>query len=117
MADTEEKTSYHYIVVRADLPVGKQMVHVAHAAGESVKVAPLSPLTHVVLLHAANEPELVAYADKVKCAGFDVRLIHEPADPEYGCGHVSLGVEPTTRHNKLRKLFHHLPLAKFDAPK
>lgn len=114
MSDANEpKTPYHYIVVRADLPIGKQMVHVAHAAGESVIEAPLSELTHVVLLHAKDEAQLIEYAEKVKAAGFDATLIHEPEGPEYGRGNVSLGVAPSFRHNKLRKLFHHLPLATF----
>lgn len=104
---------YHYIVVRRDLPLEKQLVHVAHAAGESVVVAPLSPSTRVALFHAADEQELLAQADKVRAAGFRVTIIHEPEGPECGRGNVSFGVEPSDRHNKLRKLFHHLPLATF----
>ena len=106
---------YHFILVRADLPLEKQLVHVAHAAGESVpaELAPLSPETHVVLLHAPSEATLCAQADRVRNAGFQVALIHEPEGPEYGRGYVSLGVAPSLRHNKLRKLFHHFPLASF----
>lgn len=102
----EQKPPYQYVMVRDDLPLNKQGVHIQHAGGESV-LTPLSELTHSALFAAGSEPELLAQAAKVEAAGFRVKRIHEPEGPEYGRGYVSFGVEVSNRHNKLRKLFHH----------
>src|SRR5258708_25916294 len=57
-ADAEEgeaekavsEVPYQYIVVRKDLDPLRQMIHVGHAAGESVKLAPIPDTTNLGLL-------------------------------------------------------------------
>lgn len=45
---------YHYIVVRADLPLGVKAANIAHAAGES-SPGHLPNDTHVVVLQASGQ--------------------------------------------------------------
>jgi hypothetical protein len=83
VADDQEARQplfYRYILVRRDLPIEKQMIHACHAADESVtkEVAQLPDTTRIV-----------------------------PDGPEYGRGYVSIGVDPTLKRSKMRKLFHH----------
>lgn len=107
--NTPSPPLYHYLVVRDDLPYTMQAIHLAHAADESVPaaLAPLPSTTRHAHFHVSNTAELLALAERVRAAGFAVMVITEPDGPEYGRGEVSFGVEPSTRHNRLRKLFHH----------
>ncbi len=106
---------YQYIVVRKDLDLLRQMIHVGHAAGESVRVAPIPDTTRLVLLHARDEQELSEWFGKAKswcdARGLRCVMITEPDGPDHGRGCVSFGIEPNTLHSALRKLFHHLPKA------
>jgi hypothetical protein len=111
MSDEQEKLFYHYILVRQDLPIPVQMVNVAHAAGESVVEAPIPPTTRAVVLHVADEAQLLEYAAEVQQKGLSHVLIREPDAPYNGAA-MALGLAPSQRRNALRRTFYHLELVK-----
>ena len=100
---------YHYILVRKDLPIGVQMVNVAHAAGESILEAPIPSNTIAVVLHVENEAELINHYNILVEKKIECILIREP-DAPYNLAAMSIGVKPSNRRNALRRLFYHLKL-------
>lgn len=108
----EGKPPVQYVLVRKDLPIFVQMVNVAHAAGEAIRVAPISKRTVVRLLHVENEEELLAYRDKLVAKGFHVALVNEPDEPYNGQA-MSLATEPLTeRTSAISKIVFHLKTAR-----
>lgn len=105
----ENQILYHYILVRKDLPFAVQMVNVAHAAGESVVEAPIPSTTRAVILHVADEKELLKYVEIIKQKNFSHVLIKEPDEPYNGAA-MALGLTPSNRRNALRRVFYHLKL-------
>jgi hypothetical protein len=97
-----------YVLVRRDMTHEAQMVHVGHAAGESILVAPISKRTILRLLHVADEAELRAYHGRLVAKGFRVALVEE-TDGSLAGQATALGTEPSSeRLNALGKLFWHL---------
>lgn len=104
------KPPVQYVLVRRDLPVYVQMVHVGHACGEAIREAPISRETVLRLLHVKDEAELRDYAARIEAKGIHARLVEEPDAPY--CGQATaLATEPTMRGNALGKLLWHLPRA------
>jgi hypothetical protein len=63
--ENAEKPAVQYALVRRDLPIFVQMVHVGHACGDAIRVAPISGRTVLRLLHVNDERELLAYHEKL----------------------------------------------------
>ena len=106
-------TVYHYVVVRADLPLGVQLAQTIHAAGES-STGNLPPDTHAVALHARDIHELHRTHQDLVRAGIPSVLICEPDAPHNGDA-VAIGVKPCGR-DLVRPVLRGLPLA-FKEPK
>lgn len=102
-----EGTPYQYILVRRDLPFNVMCVNIAHAAGESIVIAPIPGSTRLALLGVDDETQLIEYAELAAKKDFHAVLIREPDEPYSGAA-MALGLEPSLRRNQLRKLFYHL---------
>lgn len=110
-------TTYHYIIVRADLTVGQQAAQIVHAAGESAANRDVPPGTHAIVLHVQNEEDLLGIADRLWWKGIkDFKLIIEPDLPLYedrplqdGQG-TAIGIPPTTDRKKLASVLGQLRL-------
>lgn len=112
MSEEEPKPPVQYVLVRKDLPIFTQMVHVAHAASEGVLEAPVDKRTVIRLLHVANEMELITYHDRLVAKDYHVALVREPDFP-YGGQAMSLATAPlSVRTGWLSKLFWPLEAAK-----
>lgn len=109
--EDKDKIPYQYILVRKDLPIEIQMVNIAHAAGESVLVAPIPSTTVCVLLHVENEAQLLEWEKVITDKQYHNVLIREPNEP-YNNAAMSLGLAPSDKRNQLRKLFYHLESVK-----
>lgn len=99
----------HFLIVRADLPIGSQAAQIGHAAGESVPagMAPLPEGTVVVALHVDDEVELMEYHLKLKAAGLRHKLIIESD------GHaMAIGLEPTYDRPSVKKVLSKLRLVR-----
>lgn len=105
-----------YVLVRRDLPVYVQMVHVGHACGEAILHAPISHDTVIRLLHVKDEAELRDYAARIAAKGIHVRLVEEPHAPYTGQA-MALATEPTQRGNAIGKVVWHLRRAGDDEPR
>lgn len=103
-----DKAPVQYVLVRKDLPANTQMVHVGHACGESIRVAPISKRTIIRLLHVTDEAELKQYHAKLVEKGFHVALVDEPDAPYLGQA-MALATEPSPeRTSALSKMLWHL---------
>lgn len=111
---TEETTYYHYVIVRADLPLDDLIINVAHAAGESVIEAPIPKTTRLVLLQVPDERALVAEAARASGKGWEVAVVFEP-DPPYDGQAMAFALTPSPRRNQLRKHFYHFDCLDFKA--
>lgn len=102
----------HYIIVRADLPIGSQVAQSIHAAGESSVPKP-EPGCIAVALHARDEAHLRAVSDRLAAAGIQHHHVVESADdPKYAGQLMAIGVRPTTDRAAIRKVTSDLPLVK-----
>jgi hypothetical protein len=103
---------YHYVIVRADLPLGVQIAQTIHAAGESAKllVEPLPPRTRAVGLHVPNEAALIELEMKLGENGFEFKSIREPDAPWDGAL-MAIGLKPQERTNELKGILQSLKLA------
>lgn len=109
----EERAPVQYVLVRKDMPVAVQMVHVGHACGESVRVAPISKRTVIRLLHVENQGELLDYAARIVGKGFYGALVEEDGGPYHGQA-VSFATEPLAdRQSAMGKLVWHLKRVEF----
>lgn len=100
----------HYIIVRADLPIGSQVAQVIHAAGESASPKP-EPGAIAVALHAKDEHHLLEIASALAHARIPHHLVVE-ADAPYADQYMAIGVHPTTDRLAVRKVLSALPLVK-----
>lgn len=91
---------YHYVIVRADLPVGFAAAQICHAAGESV-AGPVAEGTNAVILAVAGELALLALAAKLTAVGEPHVVIREPDAPWCGAA-TAIGLPP--RAGRLRLL-------------
>lgn len=102
----------HYVIVRADLPIGLQVAQVVHAAGESASPRP-KPGTHAVALHAKDESHLRTIAQRLFDAGIEHHCVHEADDdPQHPGQMMSIGLYPTRDRAKVGKVLSSLPLVK-----
>ena len=85
----------HYCVVRADIPFGAQAAQLIHAAGYSVS-EPVPDGSYAIALHAKDEAELRALAEKLTAGGIEHKLIIE-SDPPYAGQAMAIGVRPMDR--------------------
>ena len=108
---------WHYILTRADLPAKVQVVNIAHAADESItpELAPLRKDTRLCWLHAKDEVDLALYADELARKSVPHAVVRGTDGPHAGQA-MALACAPSLQRSKLRKIFHHLPLAKLAAP-
>lgn len=111
--DEETKAPVQYILVRKDLPVEVQMVNVGHAAGESIRTAPIDKRTKIRLLHVADETELIVYANKLADKKFEFDIVNEPDEP-YNNTAMALATPPMTeRVSSISKVLYHLTPVRF----
>jgi len=88
-----EAPRYHYVVVRADLPVGFAMAQVCHAAGESALGGPVPDGTNAVVLAVADEAQLLAVFARLEARRLSPFLIREP-DAPYHDQATAIGLPP-----------------------
>lgn len=91
--------AFHYVIVRADLPVGFAAAQICHAAGESV-AGPVAEGTNAVILAIVDEAALLALADRLTAAGEPHVLIREPDAPWRGAA-TAIGLAPRVGRLKL----------------
>lgn len=96
----------HYVIVRADLPIGSQVAQTIHATGESTPTR-VPKNTVAVALHATGITHLLELDQKLTKAGITHVLICE-CDGEP----MAIGVEPTRDRHAIRKVTSSLPLVK-----
>lgn len=101
---------YHYVIVRADLPVGVKVAQTIHAAGESVKFPILSG-TYAVALQVPDECELRRLAKRFQEAGICHHVVVE-TDGEFSDQMMAIGLEPTANREGIRRLTSSLPLVR-----
>lgn len=98
----------HYVVVRADLPLGFLAAQVVHAAGES-SPGKLPEGTNAVVLAVPDEAALRQLAARLTAAGAEHVLICEPDAPWSGAA-TAIGLAPVADRARLRALLSSLPL-------
>jgi len=107
-----EIQSYHYCIVRADIPPGSQCAQILHAAGESASPRP-RPGTIAVALHAKDETHLKALSAALYEAGIERHEVVEASDDSRYPGQLmALGLYPTTNREAVRKVLSSLPLVR-----
>lgn len=100
---------HHYVIVRADLPLGVLAAQIVHAAGES---GPAVSGTHAVVLSVAGEMDLERVEQQLREAGIQHAAIREPDHPWSGAL-MAIGVPPTDASNpNLRRIVRRLRLLK-----
>jgi len=103
----------HYVVIRADLPLGLKVANTVHAAGLSAswRDGPLPTDTIAVALAARDESHL--HELSVKLA--ERNILHHPvreSDGPYAGQWMAIGLEPTADRDAVRKVVSHLPLVR-----
>jgi len=104
----------HYIIVRADLPIGSQVAQSVHAAGESANPRPV-PGTIAVALHARDEKHLADLSDRLTAADLAHHCVYEAVDDATYPGQlmaIGLNPVPLSRRDHIRKVLSALPLVK-----
>lgn len=76
--------------------VGVAAVQAAHAAGESIRNAPISNETTVVALVAETSEDIVKLGAELELAGIHHVIVREPDIPYQGAA-TALGTEPMPR--------------------
>jgi hypothetical protein len=100
---------YHYVICRADLPLGTLCAQIVHAAGES---GPASPGTHAVVLSVPNEAALELVEERLRTAKVRHVAIREPDSPWSGAI-MAIGISPTdASYPPLHNIVRRLPLIK-----
>lgn len=84
---------YHYVIVRADLPIGFAMAQVVHAAGESALGGAVPDGTNAVVLEARDEAHLREIFAKLDARRLSPFLICEPDAPYHGQA-TAIGLPP-----------------------
>ncbi len=101
-------TTYHYCIVRRDLPIGVIAAQLVHAAGESVR-SEVPEGTHAIVLAADNEPHLLQIEERLRFFSIPHRSIREPDAPWNGAL-MAIGITPTTDRKPLKKVTRKLKL-------
>lgn len=102
------RTLTHYVIVRADLPIGFLAAQVVHAAGES-SPGRLPEGTNAVVLAVPNEAALRAMAERLAAASVAHVVVHEPDAPWNG-QMTAIGLFPVSNRGRLRPILSALPL-------
>jgi hypothetical protein len=82
-------TPYTYLIVRTDLSYPQQIVQASHAALEAG--TKYGPHSHLVLLSAKNEQELIDSAEKLSKVGISYQMFFEPDNQ---AGYTALCTRP-----------------------
>lgn len=85
----------HYVIVRADLPIGIIAAMIAHAAGES-SPGSLPEGTHAIVLSVPDEATLHALLARLTLSGLAWHPVYEPDAPYFG-QLMAIGVAPVLR--------------------
>lgn len=110
----ETKPPVQYVLVRRDIPISKQVIFIAHAKSEAIRVAPIDPRTILRALWVEDEDQLLAYLVKLRAKNFGVTVSHEPEAPWNG-EPIALSTEPMTeRVSAISKIVFPLKRADFD---
>jgi Peptidyl-tRNA hydrolase PTH2 len=107
---TDDRTLYHYIIVRADLPHGVQVAQTIHAAGESCE-GPLPSGTYAIALSVRDERELREVARRLWDAELPHKVITEPDSPYDGQA-MAIGLFPTRERDRVRRVTSSLRLVR-----
>jgi hypothetical protein len=92
------KPPTHYVIIRADLPLGVLAAQLVHAAGESV-VSPVAANTHAAVLAARDEVHLASLETQLLERGLEHRAIREPdRDNEL----MAIGIPPLTDRTTIK---------------
>lgn len=111
-AVAKTKPLYHYVIVRADLPIGSQVAQTIHAAGESASPRP-RPGCRSVGLHARDESHLRELAQRLFDAGIEHHCVFEADDDlQYPGQMMAIGLYPSTNKAGIGKVVSALPLVK-----
>ena len=90
MSGHSQSTTYHYVIVRRDLPPGLLAAQIVHAAGET-SPGNLQSGTHAVVLEVADEASLKEVSAQLRAAG----VPHKPIiEPDIGNTWTAIGVAP-----------------------
>lgn len=98
----------HYVVVRADLPIGFMAAQIVHATGESV-TGRVHPNTNAVVLVARDEAALSLLERQVTDAQIAHVAVREPDAPWNGAL-TAIGFEPIADRKLLRPFLGKFPL-------
>ncbi|UCC74923.1 MAG: hypothetical protein JSV86_10350 [Gemmatimonadota bacterium] len=98
----------HYVIVRADLPIGLQAAQIVHAAGESV-VRRVPRGTNAVVLAVPSEDALRDVSTTLTDHRVDHATIIE-SDPPYTGQMTAIGVRPVRDRYTVRRCLSSLPL-------
>lgn len=98
--------TYHYCIVRRDLPLGVISAQLVHAAGESV-IGWVPPKTHAVVLAAKDEAHLAKIERQLRRRDILHTAIREP---DLGDCITAIGITPTSDRKPLQKVLGSLPL-------
>jgi len=111
-APERAKPLVHFVIVRADLPVGSQVSQAVHAAGESASPKP-KPGCIAVALHARDELHLRELAQRLFDAGIEHHCVFEAEDDlQYPGQLMAVGLYPSHDRNKIKKVLSSLPLVR-----
>lgn len=94
--------TYHYCIVRRDLPLGVISAQLVHAAGESV-IGWVPPKTHAVVLAAKDEAHLAKIERQLRRRDILHTAIREPDEPWEGAL-MAIGISPLTDRKVLRPI-------------
>jgi peptidyl-tRNA hydrolase len=98
---------HHFIIVRADLPIGVLASQVTHAAGES-SPGNLPEGTNAVVLSVPDEAGLEAVSKRLALAGTEhVRIVEN--EGKYAGQFLAIGCKPG-RKKEVGRALRHLPL-------
>lgn len=91
------------------MPRGTLAAQITHAAGESVRSAPVNSGTHAVVLSVPDEAALLAVAEKLTYYDIDHTLIREPDPPWHGSA-MAIGLAPVSDRRTVRRALANLSL-------
>ncbi len=97
--------SYHYVILRADLPRGVMVAQCIHAAGES---GPAGPGTYAVALAVPDSEALAELSQRLHQAGIKHHSVIESDEP-YSGQLLAIGIPPQPRE-RLRRVLSSIPL-------
>ena len=112
----KDDITFHYIIVRGDLAKGDNDAQIGHAAGYSAsmytkeKGEVLPEHTHVIVLEAPDEKELVGVALTLSANNVPFFAVKEP-DPPFNGAWTAIGVIPAPR-KVLAPYLSRLPITK-----